>query len=231
MVAKLNIVIVEDNEDLRTLTCQVLARDGHRVTGLTCAEELEDSAGGKTADIFLIDINLPGEDGLSLSKRIRKAHPQVGIVMITARTDVDDKVIGYESGADFYLPKPIAFEELTAIIRSYARKLHSAIPETGKHEQQLVLDMLDVTGVAGTTRLTANEAMLLKAFSRAPSGRLETWQIAEMLNVELDDTMRNSIKVRIARLRKKLVDVGAEGLVIEAIRSIGYQLLVRVEVN
>jgi DNA-binding response OmpR family regulator len=79
--------------------------------------------------------------------------------------------------------------------------------------------------------LTANEAMLLKAFNRAPSGRLETWQIAEMLNVELDETMRNSIKVRIARLRKKLLDVGAEGLVIESIRSIGYQLLVRVEVS
>jgi len=229
MVAKLNIVIVEDNDDLRTLTCQVLEREGHRVTGLTCAEELEDAAGGKTADIFLIDINLPGEDGLSLSQRLRKAHPQVGIVMITARTDIDDKVIGYESGADFYLTKPIAFEELTAIIRSYARKLHSATADQDKHEQQLILDMLDVTGVAGTTRLTANEAMLLKAFSRAPSGRLETWQIAEMLNVELDDTMRNSIKVRIARLRKKLVDVGAEGLVIEAIRSIGYQLLVPVE--
>ena len=230
MVAKLNIVVVEDNEDLRTLTCQVLAGEGHRVKGLACAEELEDVAGGETADIFLLDINLPGEDGLSLSQRIRKAHPQVGIVMVTARTDIDDKVVGYESGADHYITKPVVFEELTAIIRSYARKLHSANPDQDKHAQKLVLDMLDVTGVSGTTRLTANEAMLLKAFSRAPSGRLETWQIAEMLSVELDETMRNSIKVRIARLRKKLVDVGADGLVIESIRSIGYQLLIRVEV-
>ena len=230
MVAKLNIVIVEDNDDLRALTCQVLAREGHRVTGLSCAEELEDSAGGESADIFLIDINLPGEDGLSLSQRIRKAQPLVGIVMVTARTDVDDKVIGYESGADFYLTKPIVFEELTAIIRSFARKRHAVIQDKQPAEQTLVLDKQLITGATGTTRLTSNEVMLLTAFARAPSGKLETWQIAEMLNVVLDETMRNSIKVRMTRLRKKLADVGAEGLVIESIRSIGYQLLVHIEV-
>jgi len=109
MVAKLNIVVVEDNNDLRELTCQVLTQEGHRVTGLACAEELEDLAGGEPADMFLLDLNLPGEDGISLSQRIRKAQPLVGIFIISARSDLDDKLIGYESGADLYITKPVIF--------------------------------------------------------------------------------------------------------------------------
>jgi len=122
MATKLNIVVVEDHDDLRLLTCRVLTNEGHQVMGLACAEELEDLGGGKPVDIFLIDINLPGEDGISLSKRIRKAQPFVGIIIISARTDLHDKVIGYDSGADLYITKPLIFAELTAAIRSFARK-------------------------------------------------------------------------------------------------------------
>ena len=123
MAAKLNIVVVEDNDDLRDLTCQVLTNEGHRAMGLSCAEELEDMAGGEPADIFLIDINLPGESGISLSKRIRQAQPFVGIIIISARTDLDDKVIGYDSGADVYLPKPVAMEELLAAVSAVQRRI------------------------------------------------------------------------------------------------------------
>ena len=73
--------------------------------------------------------------------------------------------------------------------------------------------------------------MLLTAFARAPAGKLETWQIAEMMGVKADDAMKASISVRIARLRKKLVDLGAEGLVIESIRNVGYQLLIHIEIT
>lgn len=231
MVAKLNIVVVEDNNDLRELTCQVLMQEGHRVTGLACAEELEDLAGGEPADIFLIDLNLPGEDGISLSKRIRKAQPLVGIIIISARTDLDDKVTGYESGADWYITKPVVFAELTAAIRSFARRRHAAKQDKTSQVHALSLHKLDVTGTLGSTKLTATEGLLLTAFARAPSGKLETWQIAEMLGVEADETMKSSIAVRIARLRKKLLDVGVEGVVIESIRNIGYQLLVHIEIS
>lgn len=231
MVAKLNIVVVEDNNDLRELTCQVLMQEGHRVTGLACAEELEDLAGGEPADIFLIDLNLPGEDGISLSKRIRKAQPLVGIIIISARTDLDDKVTGYESGADWYITKPVVFAELTAAIRSFARRRHPAKQDKTSPVHALSLHKLDVTGTLGSTKLTATEGLLLTAFARAPSGKLETWQIAEMLGVEADETMKSSIAVRIARLRKKLLDVGVEGVVIESIRNIGYQLLVHIEIS
>ena len=72
---------------------------------------------------------------------------------------------------------------------------------------------------------------MLTAFARAPAGKLETWQISEMLGVVADETMKASISVRIARLRKKLIDVGAEGFVIESIRNVGYQLLLHIEIE
>jgi len=230
MVAKLNIVVVEDNDDLRELTCQVLTNEGHRATGLSCAEELEDMAGGEPADIFLIDINLPGESGISLSRRIRQAQPFVGIIIISARTDLDDKIIGYDSGADLYITKPVVFAELTAAIRRFARRHEAAKLDKASATQQLVLDKLELTGQAGMVKLTATEAMLLTALARAPAGKLETWQIAEMLDVEMNETMKASITVRIARLRKKMQDAGAQGVVVESIRNVGYQILVHIEV-
>lgn len=231
MVAKLNIVVVEDNDDLRELTCQVLSQDGHRVKGLACAEELEDIAGGEPADIFLIDLNLPGEDGISLSQRIRKAQPLVGIIIISARTDLDDKVIGYDSGADLYISKPLVMDELTAAIRSFARRRHATKQDKVDATRILILNKLDLSGPLGVAKLTGTEGMLLTAFARAPAGKLETWQIAEMMGVKADDAMKASISVRIARLRKKLVDLGAKGLVIESIRNVGYQLLIHIEIT
>jgi DNA-binding response OmpR family regulator len=230
MVTKLNIVIVEDNEDLRNLTCHALNNEGHRVTALACAEELEDVAGGESADIFLIDINLPGENGISLSRRIRKAQPLVGIIIVSARTDLDDRVTGYESGADLYISKPVVFAELLAAIRSFGRRRLAVNQEKLLEEQSLTLEMNEISGPNGRGKLTGTESILLTAFARAPSGKLETWQIAEMLKIEMDEAMKSSIAVRIARLRKKLVDVGAQGIVIEAIRNMGYQLQTHVEV-
>lgn len=230
MVAKLSIMVVEDNHELRELMCQVLTEDGHRVKGLACAEELEDLAGGEPADIFLLDLNLPGEDGISLSHRIRKAQPLVGIIIISARTDLNDKLIGYESGADWYITKPVVFAELKAAIRSFARRRHAAQQNMTDVAHGLVLNKLDLSGPLGEVKLTSTEAMLLTAFARAPNGKLETWQIAEMLGVQADETMKNSIAVRIARLRKKLIDLGAAGGVFESIRNIGYQMLVYVEI-
>ena len=87
MVANLNIVVVEDNDDLRSLLCQGLQSEGHRVTGLSCAEELEDQHGIDNIAAFLIDINLHGEDGFSLSKRLRKAHPLVGIFILSTNAN------------------------------------------------------------------------------------------------------------------------------------------------
>ena len=228
MVTQLNIVVVEDNNDLRTLLAQALRKDGHQVTALSCAEELEDQAGSDHADAFLIDINLPGEDGLRLATRIRKTHPLVGIIILSARSALDDKLSGYDCGADIYLTKPISLPELSAALRSFARRRLATLKHLSP--EGLTLRKLELQGQLTTVKLTAQEAVVLTALARAPAGRLETWQIAELLETDIDESFKASLAVRMVRLRKKLTDAGAEGAVIESLRNIGYQLTTRIEI-
>jgi len=228
VAANLNIVVIEDNNDLRTLLCNGLKTDGHLVTGLSSAEELEDQAGIDHADAFLIDINLPGEDGLSVAKRIRKAHPLVGIIILSARMSQDDKLIGYESGADMYLTKPVEMTELRAAFRSFARRRQATMQHVTA--QTLTINKLELKGSAGSIKLSIQEATVLTAMARAPAGKLETWQIAELLELEVDEAFKSSLAVRMVRLRKKLIDAGAEGIAIEAIRQFGYQLVTQIEI-
>ena len=228
MATQLSIVIVEDNNDLRTLLCNALRKEGHRVTPLSCAEEMEDQAGSDHADAFVIDINLPGEDGLSLAQRIRKAHPLVGIIILSARSALDDKLNGYDCGADIYLTKPIALPELSAALRSFARRRGATLKHLAP--EGLILNKLELQGQLSSVKLTAQEAIVLTALARAPSGRLETWQLADLLDTEVDDSFKSSLAVRMVRLRKKLTDAGAEGLVIESLRNFGYQLTTQIEI-
>lgn len=233
MAACLNIVVVEDHDDLRELTCLALSHRGHHVVGLSCAEELEDEAGGGPVDVFVIDLNLPGEDGISLAKRLRQVYPLVGIVMLTARSQNKDKVLGYESGADLYMTKPVNFEELCAAIQSFARRRQAVAPHTSQveaSETPLRLNKLLLSGPGGEVRLSAAEADMLTAFARAPGGRLETWQLAQILDIEMAQLNKASLEVRIVRLRKKLQDVGTAGVVIESIRNVGYQICVSLQI-
>ena len=230
MATHLSIVLVEDNDDLRELTAEALRGEGHRVVALSCAEELEDHAAGAAADVFLIDLNLPGEDGFSLSRRIRQVHPLVGIIIISARSDLQDKIIGYDSGADWYLPKPVPFGELSAALKSFARRRQAQQFETVTSAGSLRLQQRELQGPAGSVRLTPAEETLLTAFARAPSGRLENWQLLEQQGQDSIDASKTSLEVRITRLRKKLAQAGAEGHCLESIRGIGYQLHVPVQV-
>lgn len=230
MATHLSIVLVEDNDDLRELTADALRGEGHRVVALSCAEELEDHAAGAAADVFLIDLNLPGEDGFNLSRRIRQVHPLVGIIIISARSDLQDKIIGYDSGADWYLPKPVPFGELSAALKSFARRRQAQQFETVTPAGSLRLQQRELHGPAGSVRLTPAEETLLTAFARAPSRRLESWQLLELFGLDSADVSKTSLEVRITRLRKKLSQVGTQGLCLESIRGIGYQLNVPVQV-
>jgi DNA-binding response OmpR family regulator len=230
MAAHLSIVLVEDNDDLRELTADALRGEGHHVVALSCAEELEDHAAVAAANVFLIDLNLPGEDGYSLSRRIRQVQPLVGIIIISARSELQDKIVGYDSGADWYLPKPVPFGELSAALKSFARRhqaqqVESVTPAGGLRLQQRALH-----GPAGSVRLTPAEETLLIAFARAPSGRLESWQLLELQGMDSAEASKTSLEVRITRMRKKLAQAGAQGHCLESIRGIGYQLLTPVQV-
>ena len=125
MATHLNIVVVEDNDDLREAIVEVLSALGHRVLGLTCAEELGDEGAQAVIDLLVVDLNLPGEDGVSLTRRLRQIQSGLCILMMTARDTVRDKVSGYEAGADMYLTKPVSIEELTAAVQSLEQGLNA----------------------------------------------------------------------------------------------------------
>lgn len=231
-VPKLNLVLVEDHDILRSMLKQALEEAGHQVMALSCAEELEDVAGGRPADIFIIDLNLPGEDGLSLTDRVRTAYPLTGIIIVTARPSLKDKLEGYAGGADLYLTKPLEVPELCAAVSALGRR-RQRIDDLLMQRQTFTLSQqrmtLSQTGQS-PVYLTAAETAMLVAFSRAPGQRVAYWQIAENLGLDLQNYPKSSLEVRIVRLRKKLVEAGADAGSIEAVRNHGYQLCIPIQV-
>lgn len=227
-VVHLNIVLVEDHEVLRGLLADALTEAGHRVTALACAEAMEDETGGELVDVFLVDVNLPGEDGFSLTRRLRAAYPAAAIILMTARSGLKDKVEGYDSGADLYLPKPFEAEELCAAVAAFGRRkqrllqLDETLAGLTLHQQQLRLSV-EGSGHEAVS-LTGSELAMLVALARAPSQRLAYWQLAELLGMELDAAFKASLEVRIVRLRKKIAAAGMTGKSIEVVRGYGYQL-------
>lgn len=226
MDSKLNIVLVEDHDDLRELTCMALSERGHEVQGFASAEEMSEKISRGVADVFLLDLNLPGEDGISLAKRIRQTYPLAGVVMLTARAQSVEKVLGYEAGADLYMTKPVDLDELCAAIQGFARR-RNILPkflENQAQGQPLTLQKLHLTGSSGKNHLTAAEANLLIALAHAPSCRLETDRLIKALGTDSEKIQKSTLEVRIVRLRKKLYEVGAGENAIESIRNFGYQL-------
>ena len=231
-IPRLNIVLVEDHDILRQMLQQALQEAGHQVVALSCAEELEDVAGGQPADVFLIDLNLPGEDGLSLTERVRAAYPLAGLIVVTARSGLQDKLEGYARGADLYLTKPLEVPELCAAVAALGRR-RQRVEGLMAQQQTFTLSQQQMT-LAKTgqapVHLTAAESAMLVAFSRAPGQRVAYWQIAETLGLDLQNYAKASLEVRIVRLRKKLIEAGAEAGCIEAVRRHGYQLCIPVQV-
>ena len=230
MATPLNIVVIEDNEDLREAIVEVLSGLGHRVVALSCAEELGDEGAQAKIDLLVVDLNLPGEDGLSLSRRLRSVQHGLCILMVTARAAVHDKVSGYDAGADIYLTKPISIEELSAAVRSLARR-HQAKAHQPANQPVLFVQVSgqQAHGPGGHVELSTIEVALLSALARAPDQRLAYWQLLEIMMTDLESASQASLAVRMTRLRKKISDAGFDGPVLQVIRQEGYQL--RVAVN
>ena len=220
MDAALQIVVIEDHSLLHKVTVQLLESRGHQVTGLFCAEELDDGVDMLVPDLYVIDLNLPGEDGFSLASRIRKSQPEVGIIMVTARDSLQDRLHGYESGADIYLPKPVDSAELLAAVSALSRRLRPV------DRQACVLNARSqsLRGPQGKVQLHANEMRLLSALARAPAQTLEFWQVAQQLGQSENDFSKASMEVRVARLRRKLSQASGEVNAIRSLRKTGYRL-------
>lgn len=225
----LNIVIVEDNDDLRQGWLTFFEKNGHHVKAVALAEELLEVSGLFRPDVYLIDLNLPDGDGLDLVAQLRKAHPNVGIVIITARTQLGDKVLGYNSGADIYFSKPVDPEELLAGVSSLARR--SQFANDAGELLSLRLLKHELQGPLSTVLLTPHETALLAGLVRAAGTPLARWQLAELLGSGSDLPTDAMLEMRVARLRKRLVAAGASAPAIRALHKQGYVLSCAVILN
>lgn len=222
MDTSLNIIVVEDHDELREATVAALRKQGHVARGVDCAEALDDELAAFHADVLILDLNLPGEDGISLARRMRAAEPDVGIIMVTARDEVRDVEKGYGNGADIYMTKPVSAGELNAAITALSRRLHRH--QTTDEQLILHINKLQLQGPQDTVNLSNLESSLLAALAKAGSHRLEAWQLLQMSGKEPEEQEKRALTVQMVRLRKKLIEAGAAEPTIKAIRGTGYQL-------
>lgn len=225
----LHILVVEDNDSLREATVDFLNASGHHATGVASAEEVDDTPLRGVPDLYLVDVNLPGENGFALARRVRQGQPLAGIVLVTARGQLHDRIDGYDHGADNYLVKPVEPAELLACIGSLAVRLQAARQPACAG---LVLDSraLRLSGPAGQALLTHGESLLLAAFCRAAGGRLERWQAMQLVDSRDRGLSPANLEMRVSALRRKLGQCGAAGNAILPLRGFGYALNCTVEV-
>jgi DNA-binding response OmpR family regulator len=226
--ASLKIVIVEDHGDLRDLFVEFLSKMGHEVAGYGCADDLNDHLADNTVDLLILDLNLPGEDGYSIAQRLRSAHHEMHILMLTARDAVADRIMGYVSGADNYLTKPVSPQELAIVVDGIMRRV-AAVRMRREH---ITVDTvrMQLNGPTGSSTLTSPDVVLLKNLAEAPGRKLAYWRLQELLQIDPDDTGKAALEVRISRLKKKMHEAGVPDPAIKSLWKEGYQLCSPVQI-
>lgn len=220
----LKLAIIEDHQELRESIAEYLCGEGYRVGSFSCVEDFTASGYAQGTQILLLDLNLPGEDGVSFSRSLRAQNSTIGIIMLTARSEIHQRAFGYSSGADIYLTKPSCTEEISAAVRALAARLPPAA------ESAIGLTLLrrgqELRGEKGRAKLSATEARLLDAFAQSPDGRLPTDGLAQICGFDpAGEGTRKLLEVRIARLRRKIETCDGEAQIF-AVRGWGYQLSV-----
>ena len=221
-----HILIVEDYEILRDELCDFLAFEGFDVHGVESGKELDAVLQLRVPEVLVLDLNLPGEDGISIASRLRKTHPRIGVVMMTARVDHADRIEGYETGADIYLTKPVKPEELVLVIRNLLKRLQQNHPDSEKawifnSTKQL---LINPTGVE--IALTGNEAIFLRCLATAPTHRADVSELLLMLEKEDDEAGKMQLEALVSRLRKKIAPHANGEQLIKAAWGKGYQLCI-----
>jgi two-component system phosphate regulon response regulator OmpR len=232
-----SIIVCDDEPDLREAVAEYLARRGFEVRRAGDAAALRRLLAERPAHAVVLDISMPGEDGLSVARGLR-AQSDIGIVMLTAAGDVVDRVVGLEIGADDYLAKPVDLRELLARLRAVLRRREAATgappmaasaapaPPTRRVRMgrtQLDLDQRRLIGPDGAEiPLHASEFALLSAFAERP-GRVLTREILlDLAHPHGEEAFDRSIDVRIARIRRKVEAVPERPAVIRTVRGAGY---------
>jgi two-component system phosphate regulon response regulator OmpR len=226
-----SVIVVDDEADLREAVGTYLRRQGLTARIAAGAAELRDALAKAPADLILLDIAMPEEDGLSIARRLRAEGFQGGIIMLTAAADVVDRVVGLETGADDYVTKPADLRELLARVRSVLRRVAARTPPEVPPNIvplgacRLDLDARRLAGADGADiPITAMEFDLLKALAERRGRVLSRDTLLELAHNKGWEAFDRSIDVRIARLRRKIEADPAKPAVIKTVRGAGYLL-------
>lgn len=223
------IIIVEDDTEIRTMVIRLLEAENWTCVGAGDAQELDRLSATGMPQVVLLDINLPGEDGLSIARRLSALKAPPAIIMLTARSDDIDRIIGLEIGADDYLGKPFNPRELVARIRAVMRRLARPISEEGPSVLQcagLVIDQgsRSVTRTSGEEiSLSGAEFALLSELATAKGRILTRDHLLDTIHGREAAPFDRTIDVLVSRLRKK-IDRPDQDSVIEGVRNAGYVL-------
>lgn len=219
----IRIALVEDNTDLRDELVFHLQRLGHDVAGFASGEQLDAWLHEQTPDVLVLDIGLPGESGLSIAARLRPLHPTLGIVMLTARGEIDDRVAGFGVGADIYLVKPADLRELAVVVESLYRRAHRLVRPRQQEYWQLDCHTLELVAPGGSKiLLTPSEFKLMRVLAEAAPEGVPRARLVEALGFRDLDFDHRRLETTMSRLRKKLETRAEEVSPLRSVRSVGY---------
>ncbi|PWC31039.1 response regulator [Azospirillum sp. TSO35-2] len=236
-----HVLIVDDDRDIRELVSGYLKRNGLRVTLAADGRQMRSFLERDRVDIIVLDIMMPGDDGLVLCRELRAGrHATTPILMLTARNDEMDRILGLEMGADDYLAKPFAARELLARIKAILRRARMLPPNLQISEAGQLLSfgnwrldtvarhLLDQDGTA--IALSGAEYRLLRVFLDHPQRVLSRDQLLNLTQGREADLFERSIDLLVSRLRQRLRDDAREPSHIKTVRNEGYVLAMPVEI-
>jgi len=236
------LLVVDDEPELRSLLVEYFARHDFAVEAVGDAAAARVVLALRRPALAILDINMPGENGLSLARWMREAHPRVGLVMLTTASDTIDRVVGLELGADDYVPKPFEMRELLARVRAVLRRAETTAAATAAPAAAgapvaaapsgrrvafgaCVLDLEERRLLGADARdidISAAEFDLLALFARHPNRPLNRDQIMEQAHNRGWDVFDRSIDLRIMRLRRKIEKNPDKPELIKTVRNVGY---------
>ena len=232
-----HILVVDDDRDIRLLVGDYLKKNGYRASVAADGRQMREALAVSGIDLVVLDLMLPGEDGLSLCRDLR-ARSDLPVLMLSARGEPIDRILGLEMGADDYLAKPFEPRELLVRVRNILRRVH-ALPSRGAEAQARrwrfagwTLDgesrqLVSPQGVV--VALSGAEYRLLEVFLAHPNRVLTRDQLMDLARGKEADPFDRSIDLRVSRLRQKLGDNARAPSLIKTLRNEGYVLAAAVE--
>lgn len=219
----MKILIVEDERLLAGSIEELLRNQGFEAEAVHDGETGLSYARTGVYDLVILDVMMPGKNGYEVAKALRSSHMGTPILMLTARSGLEDRITGLDAGADYYLTKPFDSRELTACVRALLRRQGSQVDEMGFGNTILDLSTAVLSCAGKEIRLSAKEFDILRLLFQSGAGNLSKETILARVWGYDSDAVENHVEVYMGFLRKKLLSIGSN-VRIEAIRRMGYHL-------